>query len=104
MLSDIRQEVLEEDLQPVQAAELLTKATALYASVLEEVARRKMAYNVKEASYIELETAAKAKVLARATEQYGLMLESENLAEATIQLINSLKVLARLKAEEARLG
>lgn len=104
-IEDIRQEVLETDLQPGRAAELMAKLTSLYSNVLDELAADIFVFNKVEAGFVVTEpTAARAKALARATVQYSALLSSQHLEKSTLQMMQSLKALVKFKQEEMRLG
>jgi hypothetical protein len=105
LLAGIQREVLDTDLQPDRAAELLTKLTALYANVLAEVTRREMAFNeVLLRQLDDNQPAAKAKIRAQATDEYDDLRQAKDAEKSTLQLIQSLKLVLRMKNEEMRLG
>jgi ATP-dependent exoDNAse (exonuclease V) alpha subunit len=103
LIDDIEAEARDCDVLPSRAAEMTVRLTALYASVLEELTKRKMAYNriLADLQTIE-EASSRAKVRAQATPEYEALLAVECMEKSTLQLIQALKVLAKVKVEEVR--
>jgi hypothetical protein len=104
MVRAIRTEVRDSDLLPARAADLLTRLTALYGNVLDEIREADMDYNgVLLAALNGDEAANRAKIRAQVTPQYARMREAKDTEKVTLELIRSLKQFLRSKAEEMRL-
>lgn len=99
----IAAEVRECDVIPSRAAFLAARLSGYYASILEVITQRLMAYNrILSDQQIAEQAAARAKVRAQATPEYESLVTAQNLEKSTLQLIQALKVLAKVKAEEFR--
>lgn len=105
LIDEIEAEARETDVTPTRASEMVVRLSSLYSNVLQEMGRRQFVYNRVLADAIEVtKAAARAKVRAQATNEYAELQETVLLEKSTLQLIQSLKVLAKVKAEEMRLA
>lgn len=105
LIQSIQVEVRDTELDPSRAAELVTKLTVLYASVLDVVTKREMEFNEVLSGLMDEDMPAnRAKIRAQATDQYQALQEARNVEKSTLQLIQSLKTLVKLRQEEMRLG
>ena len=103
MIRKIQMEVRDRALLPVRGAELLTRLTALYGNVLDEVRTADLEYNaVLLEAMTGDEPANKAKVRSMATPQYQRAREAKDTERLTLELIRSLKKFLTLQAEEIR--
>lgn len=102
-IAEIEAEARECDLMPSRAAEMTVTLSSLYSNVMQELTKRTMAYNRIVSDMQTVETAAtRAKVRAQATPEYEALLTAQSWEKSTLQLIQALKVLAKVKAEEVR--
>jgi len=105
LVRDIQVEIRDTDLHPDRGAELLTKLTALYGSVLDEIRAADMAYNEILLDALQSDEAAnRARIRAQATPQYARMREARDVEKLALELIRTLKVFLRTKQEEMRLS
>lgn len=103
MIRKIQAEVRDRALVPVRGAELLTRLTALYGNVLDEVRIADLEYNaVLLEALTRDEPAARAKVRAMGSQQYSRAREAKDTERLTLELIRSLKKFLTLQAEEIR--
>ena len=105
LIRRIQVEIRDSSVEASRAAELIPKLTSLYASVLEEVTRREMEYNAVLSTLMDEDMPAnRAKIRAQATDEYQALREAQNVEKSTLQLIQSLKTLVKLRQEEMRLS
>jgi hypothetical protein len=82
----------------------LTKLTALLGNVLDEQREADAAFNVVLLKHLETEEAAsRAKIRAETTAEYHRKREARDVHELTVELIRSLKMFIKGRAEEMRL-
>lgn len=105
MVQEIQREVLQTDLAPQRAAELLAKLTALLASTNTEIREADMFYARVLLEYLGRDEAAnRAKIRAETSPEYQRKREARDCKEFVIEMIRSLKVILRCAEEEMRLG
>ena len=105
MIRRIQAEVRDTELLPVRGAELLTRLTALYGNVLDELRAADLAYNDVLVEALNSDEAAnRAKIRAQATPQYQRAREAKDTERLCLELIRSLKKFLTLQAEEMRLS
>ena len=103
MIRAIQTEVRDQALLPVRGAELLTKLTALYGNVLDELRAADLAYNeVLVEALNSDEAASRATIRAKGSPQYQRAREAKDTERLTLELIRSLKKFLTLQAEEIR--
>lgn len=104
MVKDMQGEILNTDLQPSRAAELLTKLTALLGSCFTEIRAADHDYSVVLLQYLDSETKAnRAKIRAETTPEYLRKREARDTRDLVQELIGSLKYLLRSAEAEMRL-
>jgi hypothetical protein len=104
LIRAMQREIRDTDLQPDRGAELLTKLTALLGNVADEQREADAAYAVVLLRHLDSEEAAsRAKIRAETTPEYARKREARDVKELAIELVRSLKVFLRTKAEEMRL-
>ena len=92
------------DLPPHQMADMLVQATALYASIIEEVRESEFAYKAVLLTQLDSEEAAsRAKIRAENTEAYRRHRTARDAEKTALELIRSLKTCLRTKAEDQRM-
>jgi hypothetical protein len=105
LIGSIQVEVRDTEVDPGRAAELVTKLTVLYAAVLDVVTKREMEFNEVLSRLMDEDMPAnRAKIRAQTTDEYQALREAQNVEKSTLQLIQSLKTLVKLRQEEMRLG
>lgn len=103
MVLEIQNEVLNTDLQPERAAELLTRLSALTGNILDEMRKRDLEYNKVLLHNLDIEEKAnRAKIVAECTPEYDAKRKAYNIRIVADELIKSLKYLLRAKEAEYR--
>lgn len=100
-LNNYQNEILQGDLPPQRAAEILTYLSSLYGNILDEVQRRQMKYNKRIMEiYDQEQKANRAKIKAETTKEYKKLLEARNADKLCQELIRSLKYYLKSKSSE----
>lgn len=104
MVRQAQAELLETDIAPARAAELLVRLTAIQGNCTEELLQAEMAYNtVLLKHYEEAEGVAnRAAIKAKAGVEYHLMQQAKNQLKAVESMVSSLKTYMRHQADEMR--
>jgi len=101
MITKRQNEILDGDLHPTRASEILTEISALYGNVLDEVKKRQIIYNkVLFDIYDEEKKANRAKLKAETTDEYENYLQAKNTEKLTLEMIRALKYFLRSKEEK----
>ena len=101
IVRELQNEILNTDLQPERAAEILNKLSALMGNVLDQITNSDMSYNAVLMSAYKAETKAnRAKILAENSEEYRQKREAKDTKELLDSLISSLKYFLRGKENE----
>ena len=105
LIRDIQREVLESaSLEPIRAAELETKLSALLGNVLEELRESELHYKRELLRCLKAhDTANRARIEADTSTEYARFREAKDAKDLTVELIRSLRQYLRNAAEEARL-
>ena len=104
-IKGIQREMREDDLLPDRASELLNQATSLLGNVLDEARDSEMDYKrVLLGKLGEHAKANRARIEAETSDEYARWREARDIQRLTEEMIRSLKVYLRSKAEEMRLG
>lgn len=99
----IERAMLQGGLQPAQAREFLSVATALLASCGREVIEASLEYNARLARCrIGAKTSAEAKIQAEASEEYRRKLIAEDEQANCDEIVKTLKVIVRSLDSEMR--
>ena len=89
---------------PDEAAGYLTKLSALYGSVLEEISKKEATYlNVLRLAYDSTEKANRAKILAMNDPSYQDWQIARNYEKLTLELIRSIKFFLKTREQEYKL-
>lgn len=103
LIEKIQIEVIETDLTPGRAGELLSQLSSLLGNVNEALTVVQMAYNRKFAEILDTTTSvAKAKALSQITSEYEEFLKVNSYRELVQEMMRSLKYLIKIKLEEYR--
>lgn len=103
LIEKIQLEVIETDLSPLRAGELLAQLSSLLGNVTEALATVEMAYNIKMAEILkENPVVAKARIIAQTTKEYENLLRIGGYERTVLEMIRSLKYLIKIKMEEYR--
>lgn len=103
MVLEIQAEILNNELYPQRAAELLTKLSALMGNILEEIRVRDVEYNKVLLKHLESEEKAnRAKIRAEVSPEYEAKRKAQNIRDVTEEMIRSLKYMLRAKEDEYR--
>lgn len=103
LIESYRREIRDTDLQPDRAAELLTKLSALYGNVNDEIREADMDYNVVLLKHLEGEEAAnRAKIRAQTTPEYMRAREAKDTLKVVDEMTRSLKYFLKAKEGEWR--
>lgn len=101
LIENYRREIRDKDISRERAAEILTRLSALYGNVTEEIRQREMTYNKKYAELLnQEEKVAKAEALSKTTEEYFSFKQARDVEKVLIELIRSLKYFLRVKENE----
>jgi hypothetical protein len=93
------------DLQPIRAAELLTKLTALLGNCNDEIREADHAYAVVLLQFLDANEAAnRARIRAETSMPFVRKREARDTKELVIELVRSLKYFLKAKEEEMRLS
>ena len=100
-IKSIQIEVLQGDIPPSRAAELLNTLSALLGSINDEIVLRDNLYAIKLLDELENEEKAnRAKIKAEISEEYKNKMIARNTKELVMELIRSLKYYLRAKSQE----
>ena len=105
MVRDVQREVLETELQPGRARELLTVLTSLIGNCNDEIRRADAEYSAHLLACLDAhEKANRARIQAEASPEYERKRVARDTKELVVELVRSLKYLLRSVEEEMRLG
>lgn len=105
MIQEIQEEVRDTDLQPIRAAELLTKLSALMGNCNDAIRKADVEYNHILLKWLETEGKANmARIKAECSPEYLVKRETRDTKELCIEIIRSLKYFMRAKQEEWQAG
>ena len=94
-------EILNGELQPVRASEILTELSALIGNINDRITETDILYNKVLLSYYDIEkTANRAIIKANITEEYKNLKDAKTAEKVATQMIQSLKYLLKVKADE----
>lgn len=103
IIREFQNEILNTNLGPDRAAEILNKLSALMGNCLDEITRTDMAYNaVLMSSYKSEAKANRAKILAENSKEYQEKREAKDTKELLDSLISSMKYFLRGKENELK--
>jgi hypothetical protein len=103
LIADMQREIRDTDLQPDRAAELLTRLSALYGNVLDEIRAADMEYaQVLLTALNGDEAASRAKIRAEISPQYQRKREAHDTEKLVQELNRALKYFLRAKEAELR--
>lgn len=104
-IKSIQIEVLQGDIPPARAAELLNTLSALIGNCNDEIVLRDNLYAIKLLDELDSEEKAnRAKIKAEISEEYKNKMIARNTKELVMELIRSLKYYLRAKDSEYREG
>lgn len=102
---DIQNEVLNEDLLPDRAAELLTKLSALYGNILMEIQTRELDYNRVLLGFLDAEKVAnRARIKAEISDEYQVFQKAKNIEKLATKMMSSLRTYIHNKQKEFGAG
>jgi hypothetical protein len=105
MITEYQNEILQKNMQPQRAAEILTEISALLGNLNDEITKRDIEYNkVLLNCYDEEKTQNRAKIRAGTTPEYEAMRVARNIKELALELIRSLKYFLKAKEDEFHVG
>jgi hypothetical protein len=88
------------DLLPDRAAEILAELSALLGSIMDEIRKRDVEYNLVLLNALESENKAnRAKIKTQTSLEYLAMLEARDAKEVCLKMIKSLKYFLNFKKE-----
>lgn len=96
-------EMLETEVSPARASEMLMQATAMHASCVREATKRELTYNhVLNAFMSGDEPAARATIRAKASDEYAAWQLARDEAGICLEHMRSLKKFLEHQVEEMR--
>lgn len=102
---EYQNEILNDDLQPDRAAEILKKLSSLLGNVNDEIRIADMEYNKVLLGCLESEEKAnRAKIRAEITDEFNRKRIARDTKELVIEMTRSLKYFLRAKQEEYGAG
>ena len=105
MVRQCQREILEPDLGPERAREILVMLTSLYGNTLDEIRDADAAYNAVLLQHLDSsEKANRAKIRAESTPEFQRRQEARDTKELVIEMTRSLKYYLRSQEEEMRLA
>jgi len=103
MLNEWQSEILNKELSPDRAAELLTSLASIYGNINDKILSTDIAYNsVLKKSLEENEKANRALIVAKCSPEYKDMMIARNCEKELLALIRSLNRFLKVKEDEAR--
>ena len=101
MIAKRQNEIIDGDLAPSRAVEILTELSSLYGNALDEVKNRQVEYNkVLLKVYEEEEKANRAKLVAETTDEFEALLSAKVTEKLILEMIRGLKYFLREKEAE----
>ena len=98
-------EIINGDLSPVRASEILANLSALYGNVLDCIKDADVAYNKILLKYYEEEkTANRARIKAEITKEFSDKQNAKNTEKIMLEMARNLKWFLRAKGNEYKLG
>jgi hypothetical protein len=98
-------EMVETEVSPARASEMLMQATALHASCVREATKRELVYNHVLNAYMSGdEAAARATIRAKASDEYAAWQQARDEAGICLEHVRSLKKFLEHQREEMRLA
>src|SRR3990167_170663 len=105
MVGEIQSELLNADLLPERAAEMLTTLSALFGNSLDYNREKETEYNkVLQLSFETQQTANRAKIMAQNDPSYKLFREAQDTKLKIVEIMRSLKYFLKSKEQEFRAG
>lgn len=99
----MQKEVRDTDLQPDRAAEILTKLSALFGNVNDEIRQADMDYHVVLLKHLDSEAKAnRATIRAQTTSEYLRAREAKDTLKLVDEMTKSLKYFLKAKESEWR--
>ena len=103
MLEDYQNEILNKDLAPDRAVSILTRLSAVYGNVNDEILKTDLAFNRVLKDALEAnEKANRAMIQAKTTKEYEAMMVAKNCEKELLALIRSLNRFLKVKEDEMR--
>lgn len=101
LIEEMQNEILNTDLLPERAAEILTRLSALLGNCNDEIRIRDIEYNKKLLEcYQKEEKANRAKIIAEITSEYEAKRIARDTKELAVELMRSIKYFLKSKSEE----
>lgn len=105
LIQGYNNEILNQDLIPDRAAEVLVEVSALVGNINDEIKESEMAYNKLLLTYLEAEPKAnRAKIKADCSKENERRIEARNTMMSADYLIKSLKYYLRTKETEFKVA
>jgi len=105
LIKNKQDEILEGDLLPGRASEILIELSALLGNINDEIRTRDVLYSKVLLGFLESEEKAnRAKIKAETTEEYENKCRARDAKELALELIRGLKYYLRAKDEEYKHG
>jgi hypothetical protein len=101
IVTAIRDELREGDIQPERAAEMLNTLSSILGNISDEIRKRDLAYNQKLLECYHSEAKAnRAKILAETSPEYQSMRTAKDMEKEAVEMIRSLKYFLKVKERE----